>query len=68
MSGEEEEMETGELAKMSVNWHELASLMSSAMPVANVNLLCNEAQNAAEGESPSPVALEVRPRSRYWVQ
>ena len=55
---------------MTVNWLELSSLMSSAMPMANVNLLCNEADKAAEGEGEtaaacsSPVALEVRPRSR----
>ena len=57
---------------MTVNWLELSSLMSSAMPTANVNLLCNEAdKRAQQGEeengqsaSPSPVAMEVRPRSR----
>ena len=60
---------------MTVNWLELSSLMSSAMPMANVNLLCNESDKAAaaaEGEeetaaaaaAPSPVAMEVRPRSR----
>ena len=58
---------------MTVNWFELSSLMSAAMPMANVNLLCNEADKAevvedgetAAAAAPSnPVALEVRPRSR----
>ena len=56
---------------MTMNWLELSSLMSYAMPAANVNLLCNEADRGAQqGEetaaSPSPVAMEVRPGSRLF--
>ena len=50
---------------MTVNWLELSSLMSSEMPAANVNLLCNEADMRAQ-QGALPVAMEVRPRSRLF--